>query len=83
MPAMVIVVAAVAVFTLGLVGVAVVVIRRSLLDLRRTVDVARQELEPLRQQLEAEQATMQLELDGLQRRQRGDRDAPAPPHHRQ
>lgn len=73
LPAMVILALVVAIFTVGLVVVAGVVARRSLMGLRRQIDAVQQQLEPLRQELEAEQATTQLELDGLQQRLRNHR----------
>lgn len=77
---MVVVALTAAVLAVGLVVVSAMMVWRSVRSLRATVDTARGRLGPLSDELAAEQATLQLELDGLQRRMSGDRrDGRQPP----
>lgn len=73
MATMVIVALAAAVVVVGLVVVSGVVLWRSLGGLRQGLTAARERLEPYRNELTAEQATLRLELEGLQRRPQGAR----------
>lgn len=68
MATMVLVTLAAAVFAVGLVVVSAVMAWRSVGGLRRALAAARDRLAPYRGELAAEQATLRLELEGLQRR---------------
>lgn len=69
MAPMVLVALAAAVFAVGLVVVSAVLVWRSIGGLRQAITAATDRVEPLRTELAAEQATLQLELEGLRRRQ--------------
>lgn len=71
MATMVVVALAAAVVALGLVVVSGVLVWRSIGGLRQGLAAARERVEPYRNELAAEQATLRLELEGLQRRQQG------------
>lgn len=71
MATMVVVALAAAVVALGLVVVSGVLVWRAIGGLRQGLAAARQRVEPYRSELAAEQATLRLELEGLQRRQQG------------
>lgn len=73
MATMVLVAIAAAVFAVGLVGVSAGLAWRSVGGLRQTVTAARERLAPYRDEFVAEQATLQLEMDGLRRRWRSGR----------
>lgn len=71
MATMVVVALAAAVVAVGLVAVSGVLVWRAIAGLRQGLAAARERVEPYRSELAAEQATLQLELEGLQRRWQG------------
>lgn len=71
MATMVLVAIAAALFAVGLVGISAGLVWRSLGGLRQTVIAAGERVAPYRDELAAEQATLQLEVDGLRRRWQG------------
>lgn len=68
MATMVMVALAAAVVAVGLVAVSGVLVWRAIGGLRQGFAAARERVEPYRNELAAEQATLRLELEGLQRR---------------
>lgn len=73
MATMVLVSLAAALFAVGLVVVSAALVWRSVGALRQTLATVRVRVGPYRDELTAEQATLQLELDGLRRRWQGTR----------
>ncbi len=79
MASMALVALAAAVVALGLVAVSGVLVWRAIGGLRHGLTAARERLEPYRAELAAEQATLRLELEGLQRRCQGPAGGGRPP----